>query len=204
QEHPVLLNRAPTLHRLGIQAFEPVLVEGTAIKIHPLVCTAFNADFDGDQMAVHIPLSPKAQIEAQILMLSTQNLLSPANGQPLVVPTQDIVLGVYYLTKHKQAAKGEGRVLGSFDEALLALALGEVELLTGVRVRYSGELMDLTTVYDEQDILHTDIQVVDKQLISTTVGRILFNDHLPEGVPFVNGLLKKKGLGQLVQFCYLH
>src|SRR5213594_3698770 len=204
KEHPVLLNRAPTLHRLGIQAFEPVLVEGKAIKIHPLVCTAFNADFDGDQMAVHIPLSPKAQIEAQILMLSTQNLLSPANGQPVVVPTQDIVLGVYYLTKHKQNAKGEGRIFGSFDEALLALDLGEVELLTGVRVRYSGELMDLTTVYDDQDILHTEIQVVDKQLISTTVGRILFNDHLPEGVPFVNGLLKKKGLGQLVQFCYLH
>src|SRR2546426_398094 len=204
QEHPVLLNRAPTLHRLGIQAFEPVLVEGKAIKIHPLVCTAFNADFDGDQMAVHIPLSPKAQIEAQVLMLSTQNLLSPANGQPVVAPTQDIVLGVYYLTKHKQNAKGEGRIFGSFDEALLALDLGEVELLTGVRVRYSGELMDLTTVYDDQDILHTEIQVVDKQLISTTVGRILFNDHLPEGVPFVNGLLKKKGLGQLVQFCYLH
>src|SRR5256712_740605 len=204
QEHPVLLNRAPTLHRLGIQAFEPVLVEGKAIKIHPLVCTAFNADFDGDQMAVHIPLSPKAQIEAQVLMLSTQNLLSPANGQPVVVPTQDIVLGVYYLTKHKQAAKGEGRIFGSFAEALLALDLGEVELLTGVRVRYSGELMDLTTVYDDQDILHTEIQVVEKQLIATTVGRILFNDHLPEGVPFVNGLLKKKGLGQLVQFCYLH
>src|SRR5213594_1251278 len=204
QEHPVLLNRAPTLHRLGIQAFEPVLVEGKAIKIHPLVCTAFNADFDGDQMAVHIPLSPKAQIEAQILMLSTQNLLSPANGHPVVVPTQDIVLGVYYLTKHKVGAKGEGRIFGSFEEALLALDLGEVDLLAGVRVRCSGELMDLTTVYDDQDILHTEIQVVDKQLISTTVGRILFNDHLPEGVPFVNGLLKKKGLGQLVQFCYLH
>ncbi|PYP31893.1 MAG: DNA-directed RNA polymerase subunit beta', partial [Gemmatimonadetes bacterium] len=154
QEHPVLLNRAPTLHRLGIQAFEPVLVEGKAIKIHPLVCTAFNADFDGDQMAVHIPLSPKAQIEAQILMLSTQNLLSPANGQPVVVPTQDIVLGVYYLTKQKQGARGEGRVFGSFDEALLALDLGEVDLLTAVRVRYTGELMDLTTVYDDQDVLH--------------------------------------------------
>src|SRR5881409_3144943 len=132
KEHPVLLNRAPTLHRLGIQAFEPLLVEGKAIKIHPLVCTAFNADFDGDQMAVHVPLSPKAQVDSQVLMLSTQNLLSPANGQPVVVPTQDIVLGVYYLTKHKQAAKGEGRVFGSFDEALLALDLGEVELLTGV------------------------------------------------------------------------
>src|SRR5213592_1362164 len=160
QEHPVLLNRAPTLHRLGIQAFEPVLVEGKAIKIHPLVCTAFNADFDGDQMAVHIPLSPKAQIEAQVLMLSTQNLLSPANGQPVVVPTQDIVLGIYYLTKERRNAKGEGRIFGSFDEALLALDLGEVELLSGVRVRYSGELLDLTTVYDDQDVLHTEIQVV--------------------------------------------
>src|SRR5204862_6920023 len=121
REHPVLLNRAPTLHRLGIQAFEPALVEGKAIKIHPLVCTAFNADFDGDQMAVHIPLSPKAQIEAQILMLSTQNLLSPANGQPVVVPTQDIVLGADYLTRHKQGARGEGRAPGSADEARQAL-----------------------------------------------------------------------------------
>ncbi len=204
KEHPVLLNRAPTLHRLGIQAFEPVLVEGKAIKIHPLVCTAFNADFDGDQMAVHIPLSPKAQIEAQVLMLSTQNLLSPANGQPVVVPTQDIVLGVYYLTKVRKGAKGEGRVFGSFEETMLALDVGEVDLLASVRVRYSGELIDLTTVYDEQDILHTEIQVVERQLIDTTVGRILFNDHLPEGMPFINGLLKKKGLGQLVQFCYLH
>src|SRR2546427_27519 len=204
QEHPVLLNRAPTLHRLGIQAFEPVLVEGKAIKIHPLVCTAFNADFDGDQMAVHIPLSPKAQIEAQVLMLSSQNLLSPANGHPVVVPTQDIVLGVYYLTKQKVAARGEGRIFGSAEEALLALDLGEVDLLAGVRVRYSGELIDLTTVYDDQDVLHTEIQTVERQLLTTTVGRILFNDHLPEGVPFMNGLLKKKGLGQLVQFCYLH
>ena len=204
QEHPVLLNRAPTLHHLGIQAFEPVLIEGKAIKIHPLVCTAFNADFDGDQMAVHIPLSPKAQIEAQVLMLSTQNLLSPANGQPVVVPTQDIVLGVYYLSKLKPGAKGEGRLFGSIDEAMLALDLGEVDLLAGVRVRYSGELIDLTTVYDDQDILHTEIQVVERQLISTTVGRILLNAELPAGVPYVNGLLKKKGLGQLVQFCYLH
>src|SRR6266702_8981190 len=121
KDHPILLNRALTLHRLGIQAFEPVLVEGKAIKIHPLVCTAFNADFDGDQMAVHIPLSPKAQIEAQVLMLSSQNLLSPANGHPVVVPTQDIVLGVYYLTKQKVAARGEGRIFGSAEEALLAL-----------------------------------------------------------------------------------
>src|SRR2546425_1495772 len=137
-------------------------------------------------------------------MLSSQNLLSPANGHPVVVPTQDIVLGVYFLTKQKTGARGEGRIFGSTDEALLALEMGEVDLLAGVRVRYSGELIDLTTVYDDQDILHTEIQTVERQLISTTVGRILFNDHLPEGVPFMNGLLKKKGLGQLVQFCYLH
>jgi DNA-directed RNA polymerase subunit beta' len=203
KEHPVLLNRAPTLHRLGIQAFEPVLVEGKAIKIHPLVCTAFNADFDGDQMAVHIPLSPQAQIEAQVLMLSTQNLLSPANGQPVVVPTQDIVLGIYYLTKTRPGARGEGRIFNSVDEVLLALEGGEVELLASIRLRYTGQLIDLTTVYDDQDILHTDMQEVERQLIDTSVGRVLFNDHLPEGIPFVNGVLKKKGLGQLVSYGYL-
>ena len=203
KEHPVLLNRAPTLHRLGIQAFEPVLIEGKAIKIHPLVCTAFNADFDGDQMAVHIPLSPKAQIEAQVLMLSTQNLLSPANGAPVVVPTQDIVLGVYYLTKEKHNARGEGRVFGSIDEVLLALQAGQIELLAPIRLRYTGELIDLTTVRDDQDVLRTEVQYVESQLINTTAGRAIFNDHLPEGVPYVNGILKKKGLGQLVQFCYL-
>jgi DNA-directed RNA polymerase subunit beta' len=203
KEHPVLLNRAPTLHRLGIQAFEPVLIEGKAIKIHPLVCTAFNADFDGDQMAVHIPLSPKAQIEAQVLMLSTQNLLSPANGAPVVVPTQDIVLGVYYLTKEKPRAKGEGRVFGSIEEVLLALHSGQVELLAPIRLRYTGELIDLTTVRDDQDVLRTEVQYVENQQINTTPGRAIFNDHLPEGVPYVNGILKKKGLGQLVQFCYL-
>src|SRR5208282_4850290 len=124
KDHPVLLNRAPTLHRLGIQAFEPVLVEGKAIKIHPLVCTAFNADFDGDQMAVHIPLSPEAQIEASVLMLSSSNILSPANGQPLAVPTQDIVLGIYYLTKDKRGAKGEDRAFANSEEVLLALEAG--------------------------------------------------------------------------------
>ncbi|MEE9226455.1 MAG: DNA-directed RNA polymerase subunit beta', partial [Acidobacteriota bacterium] len=127
REHPVLLNRAPTLHRLGIQAFEPILVEGKAIKIHPLVCTAFNADFDGDQMAVHLPLSPRAQVEAQVLMLSTQNILSPSNGQPIVVPTQDIVLGVYYLTKAKLGARGEGRRFPDFSDVQMALEAGELE-----------------------------------------------------------------------------
>ena len=123
-EHPVLLNRAPTLHRLGIQAFEPVLVEGKAIRIHPLVCTAFNADFDGDQMAVHIPLSPEAQIEASVLMMSSNNILSPANGAPIAIPSQDIVLGCYYLTKAKPGAKGEGRAFGNTDDVMLALEAG--------------------------------------------------------------------------------
>src|SRR5205809_1780322 len=156
REHPVLLNCAPTLHRLGIQAFEPVLVEGKAIKIHPLVCTAFNADFDGDQMAVHIPLSPKAQIEAAVLMLASNNILSPASGQPIAVPSQDIVLGIYYLTRDKPGAKGEGRVFASLEEVFLALDSKEVETLTPIRLRHTGEVIDLTTAYDDQDIVHTD------------------------------------------------
>ncbi len=152
----MLLNRAPTLHRLGIQAFEPVLVEGKAIRIHPLVCTAFNADFDGDQMAVHIPLSPEAQIEASVLMLASRNVLSPANGLPLVVPTQDMILGIYYLTKAKPGAKGEGRAFSSVEEIILALEATEVEILTPVRLRYTGEVIDLGTAYDDQDVVHTD------------------------------------------------
>jgi len=135
REHPVLLNRAPTLHRLGIQAFEPVLVEGKAIKIHPLVCTAFNADFDGDQMAVHIPLSPEAQIEAAVLMLSSNNILSPASGQPIAVPSQDVVLGCYYLTRDRPGSKGEGRVFASLDEVLLALDAKEVTTQTPIKLR---------------------------------------------------------------------
>ena len=203
RDHPVLLNRAPTLHRLGIQAFEPVLVEGKAIKIHPLVCTAFNADFDGDQMAVHIPLSPEAQIEASVLMLSSRNILSPANGAPLAIPTQDIVLGVYYLTKEQRGTKGEGRSFANPEEVLLALEAGEVETLTPVRLRYTGRAIDLTTAYDDQDVLHTEPITVKNQFINTTVGRVIFNDHLPKEMPFVNGLLKKKGLGGLVNYCYL-
>jgi DNA-directed RNA polymerase subunit beta' len=202
-DHPVLLNRAPTLHRLGIQAFEPVLVEGKAIKIHPLVCTAFNADFDGDQMAVHIPLSPEAQIEASVLMLSSRNILSPANGQPLAVPSQDIVLGIYYLTKEKKGGRGEGRSFANADEVLLALEAEEVETLTPVRLRYTGPVIDLTTGYDDQDVLHTEPITVKNQFIDTTVGRVIFNDHLPKEMPYVNGLLRKKGLGALVNFCYL-
>src|SRR5438874_10716401 len=203
KDHPVLLNRAPTLHRLGIQAFEPVLVEGKAIKIHPLVCTAFNADFDGDQMAVHVPLSPEAQIEASVLMLSSNNILSPASGQPIAVPSQDIVLGCYYLTKEKKGTKGEGRAFATMNDVILALEHGEVETLTPVRLMYTGELVDLTTVYDDQDVIHTEVRNVRNQIIYTPVGRVVLNDHLPKGLPFVNGLLRKKGLQALVQYGYL-
>src|SRR6201982_995538 len=203
REHPVLLNRAPTLHRLGIQAFEPTLVEGKAIRIHPLVCTAFNADFDGDQMAVHIPLSPEAQIEAAVLMLSSRNILSPANGLPLAVPTQDMVLGIYYLTKAEPGAKGEGRAFGSVEEVVLALEAGEVELLTPIRLRYSGEVIDLVTAYDNQDVTHTEPVKMERQFIQTTVGRVIFNSHLPSHMPYINGLLKKKGVQQLVYYAYL-
>jgi DNA-directed RNA polymerase subunit beta' len=203
REHPVLLNRAPTLHRLGIQAFEPVLVEGKAIRIHPLVCTAFNADFDGDQMAVHIPLSPEAQVEASVLMLSSHNILSPANGYPLAVPTQDMVLGIYYMTKAKPKAKGEGRAFGSSDEVVMALEAGEVELLTPIRMRYTGEVIDLTNAYDDQDVSHTEPVNLAKQFLQTTVGRVIFNDHLPSDMPFINGLLKKKGVQALVLYAYL-
>ena len=203
REHPVLLNRAPTLHRLGIQAFEPVLVEGKAIRIHPLVCTAFNADFDGDQMAVHIPLAPEAQIEASVLMKASKNILSPANGAPITVPSQDIVLGCYYVTKAKKGAKGEGRVFGSVDEVGLALTAGEIETLTPIRLRLSGALMDLTVARDDQDVLRIPVQEVERKIIDTTAGRVVFNSALPDEIPFVNGILKKKGLGQLVQYCYL-
>ena len=150
-------------------------MEGKAIKIHPLVCTAFNADFDGDQMAVHIPLSPEAQIEASVLMLSSRNILSPANGQPLAVPSQDIVLGVYYLTKEKRGAKGADRAFANAEDVLLALEAGEVETLTPVRLRYTGRVIDLTTSYDDQDVLHTEPITVKNQFIKTTVGRVIFN-----------------------------
>ncbi|WP_325379870.1 DNA-directed RNA polymerase subunit beta' [Edaphobacter sp.] len=204
KDHPVLLNRAPTLHRLGIQAFEPVLVEGKAIKIHPLVCTAFNADFDGDQMAVHIPLSPEAQIEASVLMLASHNILSPASGQPITVPTQDLVLGIYYLTKAKINAKGEGRVFANIEEVFMALEAKQVETLTPIRLRYTGPVLDMTTAYDDQDLTHTEPVEFNRQFISTTVGRAILNDALPDAMPYVNGLLKKKGMGQLINYCYLN
>ncbi|MFN8059653.1 MAG: DNA-directed RNA polymerase subunit beta' [Vicinamibacterales bacterium] len=204
REHPVLLNRAPTLHRLGIQAFEPVLVEGKAIRIHPLVCTAFNADFDGDQMAVHIPLSPEAQIEASVLMMSSNNILSPANGHPIAIPSQDIVLGCYYLTKAKKDAVGEGRIFANKEDVILALENGELETLSPIRLRYTGRLIDLTVARDDQDVIHADLQEVAGKVINTTVGRVIFNSVLPVEMPFINGLLKKKGLQQTVQYCYLH
>src|SRR5215471_14595313 len=202
KDHPVLLNRAPTLHRLGIQAFEPVLVEGKAIKIHPLVCTAFNADFDGDQMAVHIPLSPEAQIEAQVLMLASNNILSPASGQPIAVPTQDIVLGCYYMTRTLEGAKGEGRAFATPEEVMLALDAKEVTTQTKIRLRYKGRLIDLDTERDTQDVIKATVTEVNRT-INTTVGRVLLNDHLPKEMPYVNGTLRKKGLQSLVNYCFL-
>jgi DNA-directed RNA polymerase subunit beta' len=203
KDHPIMLNRAPTLHRLGIQAFEPVLVDGKALRIHPLVCTAFNADFDGDQMAVHIPLSPEAQIEASTLMLSSNNILSPAHGGPIAVPTQDMVLGMYYLTKQRKGTKGEGKKFASVADVLIALEMGEVETQTPITLRFTGRVIDLATAYDSQDITHTEPVDYQKADMHTSVGRVILNDVLPDEMPFVNGLLKKKGLGQLVHYCYL-
>jgi DNA-directed RNA polymerase subunit beta' len=203
-EHPVLLNRAPTLHRLGIQAFEPLLVEGKAIQIHPLVCAAFNADFDGDQMAVHVPLSVEAQVEAQTLMLSTNNILSPANGRPLTIPSQDMVLGCYYLTLERREEKGQGRIFGSPEEALLAMENGEVGLQARIKVRKSGPFMNLAIFYDDQAVLSCPVNQLKAELVDTTPGRIIFNSVLPKaGIPFINGTFKKKGLENLVYFTYL-
>jgi len=203
KEHPILLNRAPTLHRLGIQAFEPILVEGKAIQIHPLVCAAFNADFDGDQMAVHIPLSVEAQVEAQTLMLSTQNILSPAHGRPLAIPSQDMVLGCYYLTLEKKGKKGEGRIFGSEEEVLLAMENKEVSLHSLIKLRFKGSFMNLFVYYDDQAVMTCPVTEIDNRLIETTPGRIIFNSILPEGIPYVNGMLRKKGLESLVFYAYL-
>ncbi|MCO6512467.1 MAG: DNA-directed RNA polymerase subunit beta', partial [Aridibacter famidurans] len=204
RDHPVLLNRAPTLHRLGIQAFEPVLVEGKAIKIHPLVCTAFNADFDGDQMAVHIPLSAEAQIEASVLMLASNNLLSPASGQPIAVPSQDIVLGCYYLTLAREGMKGENGIFSSVEEVLLAYDAKTVDSQARIKMRWRGDLIDLEREHNTQDVMRGRIQKDVNVTIDTTVGRVIFNDRLTrEGLPFVNGTLKKKGLQSLVNFAHL-
>jgi DNA-directed RNA polymerase subunit beta' len=203
KEHPILLNRAPTLHRLGIQAFEPVLVEGKAIQIHPLVCAAFNADFDGDQMAVHIPLSVEAQVETQALMLSTNNILSPAHGRPLAIPSQDMVLGCYYLTLEKKGEKGEGRIFATFDEVLLASESKKISLHARIKVRFSGLLMNLSTFYDDQAVMSCPVSQIQNKTIDTTPGRIVFNQILPEGVPYINGMLRKKGIENLVFYTYL-
>jgi len=209
QNHPVLLNRAPTLHRLGIQAFQPVLVEGKAIRLHPLVCTAFNADFDGDQMAVHVPLSPMAQTEARVLMMSTQNILNPANGKPNVVPSQDIVLGGYYLTKKRVNRRGEGMIFGSANEVVAAHEAKVVDTHTIIQLRYTGELVDTEAwhktdpkKHSEQEVFECPSTQVTNQLITTTVGRVIFNRALPDALPFINGLLKKEGLLSLVNRAY--
>ena len=205
QDHPVLLNRAPTLHRLGIQAFQPVLVEGKAIKIHPLVCAAFNADFDGDQMAVHVPLSPKAQIESHVLMLASNNILSPAHGQPLAVPSQDLVLGGYYLTMPQLRRQGRGQGLPR-----LRLGAAGAQRRRGrdpePRSRCATPAATSTSrsQYDDQDVLHAEVVQIENKLIDTTVGRVIFNEHLPDEIPFINGLLKKRGLQDLVGYCYIH
>jgi len=203
KEHPVLLNRAPTLHRLGIQAFEPVLVEGKAIKIHPLVCAAYNADFDGDQMAVHLPLAPAAQLEAHILMMSSRNILSPASGRPLAVPSQDMVIGMYYLTTENPLAKGGGKTFVSPEEVFLAYSQDVVATQAPIQIRYSGRLIDLVAQGGSQDLQHADVIDVENMLLETTVGRVLFNMELPEGLPFINGQLKKKGLQNLVAYSFM-
>ncbi|TSE21173.1 DNA-directed RNA polymerase subunit beta' [Tepidimonas aquatica] len=190
KEHPVLLNRAPTLHRLGIQAFEPVLIEGKAIQLHPLVCAAFNADFDGDQMAVHVPLSLEAQMEARVLMLSSNNVLFPANGEPSIVPSQDVVLGLYYATRERINGKGEGMVFADVDEVERALAAGVVELTSRVSVRLTEWLKNKET---------GELEPVTK-LRDTTVGRALLSRILPKGLPFelIDKPLKKKEISKLI------
>ena len=181
--HPILLNRAPTLHRLGIQAFQPKLIEGKAIRLHPLVCTAFNADFDGDQMAVHLPLGPQAILESQLLMLASQNILNPANGSPITVPSQDMVLGLYYITKLRKGVRGEGMTFYSPEEVKIALNEGKIDIHAGVKV--------LITDYDEEGNAF-------ERIIETTVGRILFNEVKPEGVPFINKVLTKGSLKGII------
>ena len=195
-EHPVLLNRAPTLHRLGIQAFEPVLVEGKAIKLHPLVCHAFNADFDGDQMAVHVPLSPEAQIESWTLMLSSQNLLNPANGAPIVVPTQDMVLGINYLTLVRPGAKGEGRYYSSPYEVLMAVDAHSVDYNARIHVRLNGSRGHHTGGDD------TEANGAHAGYVETTPGRVILNEELPDVVEFINEPLNEKGLRDLIAQCY--
>ena len=193
REHPVMLNRAPTLHRLGIQAFEPVLIEGKAIQLHPLVCTAFNADFDGDQMAVHVPLSIEAQLETRALMMASNNILSPANGEPIIVPSQDVVLGLYYMTRSKINGKGEGMIFTDIDEARRAYENHVVELQTKAKVRVSISEKNESGDYELKN-----------KLVETTIGRALLSTLLPEGLSFelVNRNMTKKAISELVNSCY--
>ncbi|QLE78953.1 DNA-directed RNA polymerase subunit beta' [Francisella sp. Scap27] len=188
-EHPVLLNRAPTLHRLGIQAFEPKLIEGKAIQLHPLVCAAFNADFDGDQMAVHVPLTVESQLESRVLMMSTNNILSPASGQPIITPTQDIVLGLYYITREKEGAKGEGKLFASYDDVARAYNSGTIEIHTKIKLRIDRQVFDTKgNTYNE------------KGVVNTTVGRALLINILPDGISFsfINKVLAKKEISKVI------
>ncbi len=186
KEHPVMLNRAPTLHRLGIQAFEPVLIEGKAIQLHPLVCTAFNADFDGDQMAVHLPLSVESQIETRVLMMSTNNILSPAHGKPIIVPSQDMVLGLYYMTRERTFAYGENKIFSSTDEVRMAYDAEEADLQAKIKVR-------MVTAEDRGS-----------ELVETTVGRVLLREVVPDAIPFfyINRVMNKKHVGELIDVCF--
>ncbi|MDC0220220.1 DNA-directed RNA polymerase subunit beta' [Gammaproteobacteria bacterium] len=193
REHPVLLNRAPTLHRLGIQAFEPVLIEGKAIQLHPLVCAAYNADFDGDQMAVHVPLTLEAQLEARTLMMSTNNILAPANGEPIIVPSQDVVLGLYYMTRERVNAKGEGMIFADSREVQRAYDTKQVHLQARIRVRIQEVIVD-----DEGN------KESNSEIVDTTVGRVLLYNIVPEGLPFsmVNQKMAKKPISQILNACY--
>ncbi|MDO8548005.1 MAG: DNA-directed RNA polymerase subunit beta' [Nitrospirales bacterium] len=197
KEHPILLNRAPTLHRLGIQAFDPVLVEGKAIRLHPLVCAAFNADFDGDQMAVHVPLSVESQIEARVLMMSINNILSPANGKPITVPSQDMVLGCYWLTREQLGAKGEGKIFSSSEEVRMAYDAGEISEHARIKVR------GLTPIR-EAGMTEETIRDPKRWKRYTTVGRVIFGEVLPASIPFdeVNKLMTKKEVAKLIDTCY--
>ena len=193
-EHPVLLNRAPTLHRLGIQAFEPKLVEGKAIQLHPLVCSAFNADFDGDQMAVHLPLSPEAQAEARILMLSSNNILKPSDGRPVAVPSQDMIIGLYHLTSPRDGQKNEGHAFSSVAEALMAMDRHEIELYTKVKIRLDGDQFVAPEGWEAPE----GYKPGDPVLLDCTVGQVLFNQALPKDYPWFSGVADKKGLGSLI------
>ena len=208
QDHPIMLNRAPTLHRLSIQAFQPILIEGKAIKLHPLVCAAFNADFDGDQMAVHIPLSLESQIECRVELLSINNIFSPADGRPIVTPTQDIVLGLYYLTKEKQDSQEDKRIFGSREEVLVAYTDKLVDLHQMIKLRIDdsvwGEEKPSLIISKEEVLSEKDEKKVKRtsNIIETTVGRVIFNGVLPKGFGLVNELLDKKKVGAIVSDCF--